>query len=883
MVAPNVVLDLREIFRFALNLSIRNLPVMLTARVLSIATLLVFLVLGTLPLSAAAGNASTEQPPGLDDQGWSSLQKAVREQIAQPSKLTGDRSVASAEGAKDDWFGDSVAVYGDTAVVGTPYDAVGGSLEQGSAHVFVRRAGVWAQQAKLVAADGAAFDLFGGTVALHGDTALVSAFLADIGPNSDQGATYVFIRTGETWTQQAKLVAADGAADKRLGRSVALSGDTALVSDDRESAYVFTRNNGLWTQQAKLTANDAVDFDGFGYSVALSGDTALVGARGADVLTNPDQGAAYVFSRTGISWSQRAKLVANDGAARHRFGESVALDGDTALIGAWGQDLGNGRYRGAAYVFVQGNGVWTQQAKLVAADGSTSDQFGFSVALSGESALVGAYLTEIGTNSDQGAAHVFTRSGAQWSQQALLVAEDGSNGDRFGSAVSLHGDTAVMGAFSADIGTNSNQGAAYVLERTAGSWSQQHKLHTGIGSTEDQFGFSVAVAGDTALVGAPFDDVGSNIDQGSAFVFRRSGNAWLLRAKLVAEDGASGDRFGHAVAVSGDTALVGAYLHSVGSAAEQGSTYVFTRNGSTWTQQAKLVPNDGRVFDWFGYAVAVSGDTALVGARFGDVGASFNQGSAYVFTRNGGIWTQQAKLVAADGAEQDWFGSSVALFGNTALVGATQHGVSGVPRQGAAYVFTRAGSFWSQQAKLVAADGGFQDFFGLSVALSADTALVGARLDLLNAGQERGAVYVYTRDGSLWTQQARLAPSDSAVGDRFGNSVALSGDLALVGSARRDVGTNSDQGAAYVFGRSGSTWTQLSKLVAEDGEAGDGFGSGVALSGRTAIIGANGANGPAPYGNPDEGAAFIGSLGTVFEDGFEAAAEPVAPAVRSLH
>ncbi len=855
---------------------------MFAMRVVFTATLFVSLVLGSLPLSASAGNPSTERPPGLDQAGWSSLQQAVRESIAQPSKLTGDPSTKGAEGSANDWFGDSVAVYGDTVLVGTPYDTVGGSIEQGSAYIFTRSGDGWTQQAKLFAADGAANNLFGNAVALHGDTAVVSAPFADIGPNSDQGAVYVFVRTGETWTQHAKLIAADGAAGQRLGRAVALSSDTALLSDDRQSAYVFTRSSGLWTQQAKLVASDGGGLDQFGTSIALSGDTALVGAPLADVGANADQGAAYVFARTGGSWSQQAKLVANDGAARHRFGESVAVDGDTAIVGAWGEDFGNGRYEGAAYVFTRGGSDWTQQAKLMAGNGSTSSRFGFAVALSGESALIGAYSTDLGANLVQGAAHVFTRSGAVWTRQALLVAQDGGYGDQFGAAVALHGDIALVGAFSADIGTNISQGAAYVHERTGSSWAQQSKLHTGSGSSDDQFGFAVAVSGDTALVGARFDDVGPHLDQGSAYVFRRSGNAWLLQAKLVANDGAAGDRFGYSVALSGDTALVGAYLHSIGSAEEQGSAYVFTRSGSTWTQQAKLVSNDGGIYDWFGFAVALSGDTALVGARYDDVGASFNQGSAYVFTRNGSVWTQQAKLVAADGAEYDSFGSSVALFGDTALVGAPSHGGDGYPRQGAAYVFARAGGLWSQQSKLVAADGGYQDFFGLSVALSADTALVGARLDLLNAGQERGAVYVFLRNGIAWTQQARLAPSDSAVGDRFGNSVAVSGDIALVGSAMSDVGANVDQGAAYVFGRSGGSWTQLSKLVAADGAAGDGFGAGVALSGRTAIIGANGVNGPAPYGNPDEGAAYIGSLGTVFEDGFEAVAEPVGPAVRSL-
>lgn len=848
---------------------------------LSIALLISFL-LGSLPSSAAMGDAPLAKPPGLDDAGWFSLQQAVRESITQPTKLTGEGSTKSAEGAAYDKFGGSVAVYGDTALVGTPNDAVGGNIQQGSAYILSRNGDVWNMQAKLVADDGAAIEFFGRSVALHGDTALVGA-LANVNNNSGRGAVYVFTREGGTWTQQAKVIASDGAADHGFGGSVALYGETALVSNNRNSAYVFTRSESLWIQQAKLMADDGSGSDQFGYSVALSGDTALVGARLADIGAATDQGAAYVFKRTGSTWSQEAKLVSHDGAAHHLFGESVALAGDTALVGARGEHLGNGRYEGAAYVFTRGGSAWTRQAKLMADDASRSTHFGFSVALSGDSALVGAHTTDIGANRTQGAAHVFTRTGTLWTRQALLIAEDGAYGDELGAAVALHGDTALAGALGADIEINLNQGAAYVFGRTGTSWSQQSKLHTGIGSTNDEFGFSVSVSGDTALVGARLDDVGNNIDQGSAYVFKRSGSAWRLQAKLIADDGSAGDRFGHAVALAGHTAVVGAYLDGQGSPeSQEGSAYVFIRNGSTWTQQAKLVASDGAVFDWFGFSVAIFGDTVLVGARYDDVGANFNQGSAYVFTRSESTWTQQAKLVAVDGAEYDSFGTSVALFGDTALVGAVNHGVGGYPRQGAAYVFTRTGSFWSSQAKLVAADGGYQDFFGTSVALSNDTALVGAQLDLLNAGQERGAAYVFTRDGSFWTQQARLAPNDSAERDRFGNSVALSGDIALVGSALSDVGANADQGSAYVFGRSGNTWTQLAKLVVEGGAAGDRFGVAVALSGRTAIIGANGVDGPAPYGNPDEGAAYVGVLGDLFQDGFEAAEEPARQAAWKL-
>jgi hypothetical protein len=310
----------------------------------------------------------------------------------------------------------------------------------------------------------------------------------------------------------------------------------------------------------------------------------------------------------------------------------------------------------------------------------------------------------------------------------------------------------------------------------------------------------------------------------------------VQQAQLTALDGSSNDWFGYSVAVAGDTALVGAPLHSVSANAAQGAAYVFVRSGTTWTQQKQLTANDGAANDNFGTAVALSGDTALVGSPYHAVLGTSWQGSAYVFVRSGTSWSQQAQLTAADGAASDQFGSAVALAGDTALVGSPYHGTSG---QGAAYVFVRAGTTWSQQAPLTAIDGAASDKFGSSVALYADTALVGAPRDDVGANTDQGSAYVFTRSGTTWSQQTQLTATDGAANDQFG-WVALSGNVALVGAAGHRVGATG-QGAAYVFARSGSTWGQQAQLTG--GAIGDYFGLAVALSGDTALVGANAAGG----------------------------------------
>ncbi|MBE5314054.1 MAG: fibronectin type III domain-containing protein [Xanthomonadales bacterium] len=804
-----------------------------------------------------------EKPAGLDDVGWDSLQQAVRKEASQQAKLTAG-SVAGADGAAFDEFGYSVALSGDTALVGAYRDDVGAISDQGSAYVFTRSGATWTLQQKLTAGDDPAADLFGYAVALSGDTALVGANWDDVGVNSDQGSAYVFTRSGSTWTLQQKLTAADGAAFDQFGGSVALSGDTALVgaiSDSvggnsvQGSAYVFTRIGTTWTQQAQLTAGDGAAVDQFGWSLAVSGDTALVGAVFDDVGANSDQGSAYVFTRSGTTWTLQQKLTAGDGAASDQFGLSVALSGDTALVGAYRDDIGAISDQGSAYVFTRSGATWTLQQKLTAGDGAASDWFGYAVALSGDTALVGARLDDVGA-TNQGSAYVFMRSGTTWAQQQKLTAGDGAASDGFGYAVALSGDTMLLGANGDDTGVNSDQGSAYVYTRSGMTWTQQAKLTAGDGAASDFFGFSVALDGDTALVGVQGDDVGANVDQGSAYVFTRIGTTWTQQAQLTAGDGAAFDQFGYAVALSGDTALVGSVSGDVGANSNQGSAYVYTRSGTTWTQQAKLTAGDGAASDFFGFSVALDGDTALVGVQSDDVGANVDQGSAYVFTRIGTTWTQQAQLTAGDGAAFDQFGFSVALSGDTALVGSVSDDVGANSNQGSAYVYTRSGTTWTQQAHLTAADGTASDLFGRALALDGDTALVGAPFDDVGANADQGSGYVFTRGGTTWTQQEKLTAGDGAASDQFGSSVALSGNTALVGARSNDVGANNDQGSAYVYMRSGTTWTQQQILTAGDGAAGDFLGFSLALSNGAALVGAYLADGLPPYGNANEGAAY---------------------------
>ncbi|QDT00671.1 FG-GAP repeat protein [Adhaeretor mobilis] len=317
----------------------------------------------------------------------------------------------------------------------------------------------------------------------------------------------------------------------------------------------------FFNAETKLTADGAAVgyFDYFGYSVAISGNTALVGAFGDDVGGN-NSGSAYLFDVT--TGNQLAKLTANDAAAVDRFGGSVAISGNTALVGAFGNDDG-GSSSGSAYLFDITTG--NQLAKLTADDAAVSDSFGWSVAISGNTALVGAFLDNDGGGSS-GSAYLFDVSTGN--QLAKLTAEDATAGDSFGYSVAINGNTALIGAHRDD-DEGSDSGSAYLFDVTTGN--QLTKLTANDAAANDRFGFSVAISGGTAIVGAVFDDDGGS-SSGSAYLFDVTTGNQL--AKLTASDAAGGDLFGHSVAMSGDTTLVGAHFNGNGRLGS-GSAYLF--------------------------------------------------------------------------------------------------------------------------------------------------------------------------------------------------------------------------------------------------------------------------------------------------------------------
>ena len=380
-----------------------------------------------------------------------------------------------------------------------------------------------------------------------------------------------------------------------------------------------------------------------------------------------------------------------------------------------------------------------------------------------------------------------------------LLASDAEANDRFSQSVTVSGDTAVVGAFLEDSFGN-NAGAAYVYARGQGgadNWGEVQKLTASDADTGDQFGRSVSVSADTAVVGAFFQGIG-----GAAYVFQRDvGGAdnWGEVQKLTASDALVGDRFGQSVAISGDIVVVGASQEDAGGT-WAGAVYVFQRDQGgvdNWGEVKKITASDVEAGDFFGWSVSVSGDTLAVGGYGEDTGGS-RAGAAYVFQRDeGGVdnWGEVKKLIASDAEAEVEFGRSVAISGNSAIVGARS--------AEAAYIFERSkggADNWGEVKKLTASDAQAEDVFGRSVAIVGDTALVGSAGED-TAGFEAGAAYFFQRNlggADNWGEVKKFTASDAEAGDFFGSSVAISGDATVVGALSEGDG-GFHAGAAYVF------------------------------------------------------------------------------------
>ncbi len=555
-------------------------------------------------------------------------------------------------------------------------------------------------------------------------------------------------------------------------------------------------------EEAKLIASDPEANKRLGHSVSVNGDVAIVGADDDDYCReNYACGSAYVYRLKGSTWVQEQKLTASDASYVDSFGLSVSISGDVAVVGAPYKSCA-GANCGAVYVYRFNGSTWVEEQKLTASDASTGDVFGFSVSVSAHVAIVGAPNDDCGGGVDCGSAYIYRFNGSTWIEEQKLTASDVGGSDRFGWSVSVDGSIVVVGARWDDCAAGTDCGSAYIYLFNGNTWIGEQKLTASDAAQDTWFGWSVSVSDEVVVVGAPRNDCAAGAHCGSAYVYRFNGSAWVEEQKLAASDAAPGDRFGTSVSVSGNAAVVGAYSDDCAAGIYCGSAYIYRFNGSNWVQEQKLTASDAAQEDGFGVSVFVSGNVAVVGAHHHDCAAGINCGSAYVYRFNGPGgpgWVEEAKLTASDAAVQDDFGISVSVSGDVAVVGAYQDDCAAGLLCGSAYVYRFNGSIWIQEQKLIASDAAPDDQFGISVSVSGNVSVVGAYSDDCAGGIGCGSAYVYRFNGSTWVQQTKLTASDEAVQDYFGISVSVSGDMAIVGALYDDCAAGADCGSAFVY------------------------------------------------------------------------------------
>ena len=775
------------------------------------------------------------------------------------------------ESVLDDHMGKSVSVSGEIAVVGVP----GAGKDAGAIFVFVRDEIGWVEQTRIIPEDRKPNDEFGSVITLRGDTLVVGMpRYSEISKN--HGTVFVYTRSADQWVRQPNVNADDTEESDRFGNAVDFDGKNLIVGaysanapkGDSGAAYIFSRQGNSWVQQAKLVANDADAFDWFGTSVAISGDLAVVGAIREDGKgINSDSGAVYVFRKIGESWIQEAKVIGRDTREKHNFGHTVKTNGRIFAVGVpKGGSAGNG----AVYLFRFQDNVWRQHGAALAA--RSGNNFGHSISLENQTIIIGSSED----NNDEwekqvergatGAAYIFRERQGQWIRTAKLLPNDAMEGDGFGYGVSLNGNTVVVGSISHSAG-GALSGAAYIYTKQGGKWLKLAKLIDTVSSSENEFGYSVAITDKTAVVGSRQDDR-RGINTGSVYVYAsltddKGQTRWDKQSVLTADDAAIGAQFGHSVSVDKDTIIVGA--HGMDDAGiDSGAAYLFVKTSDVWNQQAKISGTGIATGDLFGCSVAINGDLAIVGAH----GANQEAGAAFIFVRDNATWRQQAKLEANDSTPGDAFGYSVAVHQQTVIVGAPKNDVVGTDA-GAAYVFVQQGEKWIQQAKLIAADAAIGDQFGIAVTTEKDTAIIGAWLDDVTvpdtgSAPDAGSAYAFIYQRGNWSQQTKFIADEPGVGDHFGLAVALNDLAVVVGAPDRDTDNSTPErkdapptlstGSVYSFTRIGEFWSPvISATISEGSMPYDRFGGTIGMSDRSIIVGIHGDD----SAGKDAGAVFI--------------------------
>jgi hypothetical protein len=708
-------------------------------------------------------------------------------------------------GRDGDQMGSSVAVLGDLLVAGSPNAQPTFSVDSGAAQVFRNGAAGWAREAVLVPSHMAAEQRFGASVAIgdgivavgasgslpetlvyrydgsqwietddltFGGIPAISGDTLAVGGGS---AVRLYEDQGGTWVAQADVPVDGDPTMIEAVKAVFLSGDTLAFMTAKSgfgslnalALYFFHRADGVWTRDTKLDLGSY-----FGTTtlpaVALSGDSAILSSfDSADVLTRGD--GAWGVSQSldaGIPWSELGP-------------SAVALDGDRAVVACNGQFVMPAT-QGSAIVFENSGGAWSRVSRPYDVEGAPGDTFGSSAALSGTTLAVGAPGAPI-DGVASGKVVPFVVGGAAWSADPALGEGNAHAGEHFGTVVAMSGSSAFVTSMDTTFRI-----VVHDFEVEGQQWVEQAQLDSPSANPYASFGLVIALDGDTAVIDSRNDRSDDAHSWDAVYVYARGAAGWDVSQRI--ESDTPDNEFGFTLALDGDGLAIGDPNHR----GAPGRVVMYARSGGTWTPQATIQPDDSAPYDEFGTSLALSGNTVAVGEPGADAGIETNAGAAYVFTDAGGIWQQQARLTAPVPLQNRGFGASVAIAGDTLVVGGERTaGADG----DAAYVFERDGDTWTYVTALSipgANENDFQSGFSLALSEDASVAVIGAPNSV--GSVFAGTAYVYRRAGSTWSLAASLhGLTYPQAYDSFGNAISISGSDAIIAAPSESPG-----GAAYV-------------------------------------------------------------------------------------
>lgn len=798
-----------------------------------------------------------------DDETNSSFQNNSIKQIkaaAQEAKLI------VSEVFTNDRFGQSVSLSGNRAAIGVENDDFMGS-GSGSVFMYDFDGLNWVKSQRLIASDASTGDHFGASLSLSasGTQVVIGAPSADT-----EGRVYVFEHNGISWVETQILTPTNAnVVNPSFGESVSLSVGRILIgspldnelNENSGAAYIFDYDNmnNIWIQSQKLKISGLSLHARLGSSVSLFGFAAVIGAKNEE-SNGVKVGSAYVFNlnMNNNMWENNQKIIGDGVVIFSGFGSSVSMYSTQMAIAAPRED----NNKGYVYTYHLDNGTWMFTEKLSSGE-ELADNFGSSVSHANNRVIIGARNDDdpvFGVNN-LGSVHIFDYDAVNddWNATQKLTPEDGGNFNKvFGNSVAIDvndPDQILIGA-NGDDEMATSSGSAYVVKLEMINWVEEQKLSQADGAVDDRFGNSVSIFGDTAVVGASQDkDMG--INSGAVYLFDYVDSNWIFGQKLFASDADTGDFFGSAVSLDNTRLIVGARGKD-DNGSFSGAVYEYNHDGNNWVESQIILATDGESGDIFGNSLQLSGDRMIIGAPGDDIPFFSGAGSAYIYDYDSinQEWNESHKLIASDPQFNHDFGISVDVDGDKALIGAWRDDDNG-STAGSAYMFhfDSLNNNWVQQPKFIPLGINASDQFGFGVSLEGDWAVIGApdKEDDATGSLKIGSTYIYNYVNPNWVNTQKITAGINAQHfDDFGHSVSISGNRILVAS-KGDNENGANAGAAYVYEFNGVNWFQNQKLTANDGAAGDFFGSSVAISGNKTLVGATGDD----NNWIDDGAAYI--------------------------